>query len=78
MKPSLDTRYPNIAYFVQAVGWIEIGHDDDSPLTSFLRALDAGGMVWEGQDDYATLDEAFENMEQGLGAWMREAGIQAA
>lgn len=78
MKRSLDARYPNVAYFVSAIGWIELGHDDDSPITSFIRALDAGGMVWEGQDDYATLDAAFDDLEQGLGAWMHEEGIAEA
>jgi hypothetical protein len=31
-----------------------------------------GGMVWEGQDTYNSLDEAFQDLEQGLGAWMNE------
>src|SRR5436305_85144 len=49
---SFEQRYPNIAYFVAAVGWIHLGRDDDSPLTSVIRALDPGGMAWEGQDTY--------------------------
>ena len=40
-------------------GWIEIGHDDMS--RSFGRALDEGGLVWEGQEDYATLDDALRD-----------------
>ena len=52
-----------------------IGHDD-SPLTSFIRAIDPGGMVWEGKDAYKTLDEAFQDLEQGLERWMREEGIE--
>jgi hypothetical protein len=51
-------------------GWIEMGHDDMS--RSFVRALDEGGLVWEGQDDYATLDDALRDLEAGLAAWMRE------
>ena len=73
---SLESLYPNIRYFADEYGWIEFGTDDDSPLTSFIRALDAGGMVWEGQDDYATLDEAFADLERGLIAWMEEVGIE--
>jgi hypothetical protein len=33
-------------------------------------------MVWEGKDAYKTLDEAFQDLEQGLGRWMREEGIE--
>jgi hypothetical protein len=40
-------------------GWIDIGHDDMSQ--SFVRALDEGGLVWEGQEDYATLDDALRD-----------------
>lgn len=77
MVASFETLYPNIAYFVDAIGWIEMGRDDDSPLTSFIRALDQGGMVWEGKDEYKTIDQAFRDLEQGLGEWMREQGIEA-
>jgi hypothetical protein len=76
MATSFDASYPHIARFVDAIGWIEVGHDDDSPLTSFIRAIDPGGMVWEGKDEYKTLDEAFQDLEEGLGNWMREQGIK--
>ena len=49
MAQSLDTTYPTIARWVLEYGWIEIGHDDMS--RSFVRALDEGGLVWEGQED---------------------------
>jgi hypothetical protein len=76
MASSLNTLYPNIAYFVDEIGYIEIGRDEDSPLTSFIRALDAGGMIWEGKDEYETLDEAFQDLEAGLGEWMRAEEIE--
>lgn len=72
---SFEDAYPNITHFVDAIGFITIGHDD-SPLTSFIRAIDFGGMVWEGQDTYQTLEEAFQDLEAGLGKWMREEGIK--
>lgn len=59
MAQNLDTTYPAIARWVMEYGWIEMGHDDMS--RSFVRALDAGGLVWEGQDDYATLDDALRD-----------------
>jgi hypothetical protein len=44
----------------------------DGMSRSFIRALDAGGMVWEGQEYYATLGDALQDVEAGLAAWMRE------
>jgi hypothetical protein len=75
MATSFEASYPHIAHFVDAIGRIEVGHDDDSPLTSFIRAIDSGGMVWEGKDAYQALDEAFQDLESGLENWMREQGI---
>ncbi len=76
MATSIDELYPHTAYFVEAIGWIEIGSDEDSPLTSFIRALDAGGLVWEGKDEYQTLDAAFQDLEQGIAEWMEQTGIE--
>lgn len=75
MPNSLESLYPNTCHFVGSIGWIEIGNDDDSPLTSFIRALDAGGMVWEGEDDYPTLDAAFADLERGIREWMKDVGL---
>ena len=55
---SFETRYPNIAAWVQD-GGIEIGCDDCS--RSFVRALDIGGIVWEGGSEYPTLDAALRD-----------------
>lgn len=73
---SFDDSHPNITYFAESIGWIEIGYVDDSPLTSFIRANDPGGMVWEGKDQYKNLTEAFQDLEKGLGEWMLENGIE--
>jgi hypothetical protein len=40
-------------------GWIEMGQDHMS--RSFVRALDEGGLAWEGQGAYATLDDALRD-----------------
>ena len=78
MVPLFDTRYPTIAAFVTTIGWVELGHDDNSRLTSFIRALDPGGIVWEGNDDYTTVDEVLHDLENGLRLWMHEQGIMPA
>lgn len=39
---------PAIAHWVKDCGFIEMGYGDCNQ--SFARALDIGGMVWEGKD----------------------------
>ena len=46
MPQHLEATYPTIARWVREYGWIEIGQDEMS--RSFIRALDAGGLVYEG------------------------------
>ena len=75
MKALFEESYPNIAHFVTAIGSIEIGYDEDSPLTSFIRAVDTSGLVWEGRDRYPSIEEALQDLEKGLEEWMLEIGI---
>ena len=42
--------YPHVSDWVKSYEWIEIGYDDYSH--TFVRALDIGGMIWEGEEDY--------------------------
>ena len=71
MTESFEDRYPNIAAWVQD-GWIELGCDDYS--CSFVRVLDIGGMVWEGEERYETVDEALAEAEAAIAAWLGENG----
>jgi len=48
------------------------GVDDDSQ--SFLRALDMGGMVWEGKSKYKTVDAALDDLEAALEKIIEEIG----
>jgi hypothetical protein len=68
---SFEARYPNIASWVQDA-WIEVGRDDTG--RSFVRALDIGGLVWEGEESYASLDEALRALDAGIAAWLEETG----
>ena len=70
MESQFSKTYPNIAYWVEACGWIEIGWDEYSD--SFIKAFDEGGTVWEGAEEYETVDEALQALEKGLAAWMEE------
>ena len=68
---AFEERYPSIASWVQE-GWIEIGRDEYS--RSFVRVLNIGGMVWEGEEDYETVDEALSEAEAAISAWLEENG----
>jgi hypothetical protein len=70
-RDALTAHYPHIAQWV-GDGWIEMGRDDTN--RSFVRALDIGGLVWEGDAHYRTLDEAFQALDAGIAAWLKENG----
>ena len=72
MATHFESTYPHITRFVQEHGWIEMGYDADSPLTSFLRAVHMGGMVWEGKDDYDSVDDAFRELNAFLRLWLED------
>jgi hypothetical protein len=69
---SLSLTYPNIAAWIEFYGWIEIGQDDFSQ--SFVRALDIGGMVWDGKSKYKTVDAALDDLEAALEKIIDEIG----
>ena len=63
--------YPFVARWVnEEEGWFEIGSDEYS--TSFVRALHQGGMVWEGEPSYPTMDAAFAALDAGIAEWLEE------
>jgi hypothetical protein len=66
---TFEVRYPYISSWVQD-GWIEIGRDDCG--RPFLRAMDIGGLVWEGEGPYASMDEALQALEEGIAEWLEE------
>jgi len=69
---SFESVYPNIAAWVSNGGWVEIGYE--SYTGSFVRALDEGGMIWEGVSRYESLDYTLRALEQGIADWMEEHG----
>jgi hypothetical protein len=72
-KPTgFEQMYPNIAEWVSSYGWIEIG--DDGQSSSFVRALNEGGLVWEDNDDDATLDEVLRTLDAFLAEQMSQYG----
>jgi hypothetical protein len=70
---SFEQTYPNVSEWVKGYGWIEIGFDEYS--RAFVRAFDIGGTVWEGEEEYPSLDAAFQALETALTKWMDENGF---
>ena len=73
MPQSFEDKYPNIARWVyEHQGIIEIGNDPDGLSTSFVRAIDLGGMPWEGADEYKSLDDALLDLEVNIQTYLEE------
>ena len=70
MNKSFEEKYPNLTDFIYTQGVIKIGYDEDT--SSFVVAYDEGGTIYEGQDSYNSLEEAFEDLETGITAYLEE------
>lgn len=66
---TIEANYPHIARWVRDFGWIAIGQDDYS--RSMVRALDIGGMIWEGKTRYPSFDALLQDLDQALAAWLK-------
>ena len=69
-EPAFEATYPHLARWVIGGGWVELGHTDDT--RSMARALDEGGMVWEGKESYTGLDELLQDLDEGIARWSEE------
>ncbi len=73
MASSFDSKYKNIARWIEEhEGYLEIGYDVDSPLDSFIRVLDCGGMPWSGKDSYSSIDEALQDADDALSEILKD------
>ena len=73
MPSSFESKYPAITRWAKEFGVIEIGHDGF--VDNYVKALDKGGMPWGGKSTYRTIDEALEEMERGIKAFLKEQGL---
>ena len=62
--------YPHLARWIMGEGWVELGRTDDGP--SLARALDEGGLVWDGQERYGSVDEMLRDLDAGIAQWLTE------
>ena len=42
----------------------------------YAGVYDAGGIVWEMDKPFTSLDEVLDKMERAIGVWCREQGIE--
>lgn len=69
---TFEDKYPSLADWVINRGRIEIGEEGFLP--SFIRVLDEGGLVWEGNTHYPSIDAALADAEAGVKEWIGENG----
>jgi len=62
---AMAAAYPRLAAWIGQDGGVELGRADDG--RSMARALDASGVVWQGQESYSGLGELPQDLEAGLG-----------
>jgi hypothetical protein len=69
MNGSFAQTYPRLTEWITTHGWIELGQTDWT--RSFIRVLDEGGMVWEGDERYPSLEDALLAAEHAVITWWR-------
>jgi hypothetical protein len=69
-RSTFAERYPNVDRWVRGYGWIELG--EDLPGRAFVLVLDEGGIIWDGEATYPSVDAALEALDAALGAHLRE------
>ena len=68
-----EEQYPTIHRFIEKIGWSEIGQHE--VISSFVRAYDQGGTVYEGKASYRSMEAAFQDLEVGIKAYLDKWGI---
>jgi hypothetical protein len=70
MPGGFEQLFPSLSRWVQGYGYIELGDDDCR--TSLIRVLDIGGMLWESESRYPSLDDALQAAEAAVAKILRE------
>lgn len=69
---TFEEKYPMIAWWFDFDGLIELGYDSGGYLHSQIRVLDPGGMLWEGKEEYDSIEDALNDAEEFLAGWKKE------
>ena len=63
IKFSFEKAYPNLMWYIDGLGTIEIGSDEH--YDSWLRLIDEGGLRYESEEN--DLDEALKAADEWVG-----------
>lgn len=74
MTQSIDEKYRNISMWM-ADGGIEIGYCDDGYTNVSARVIDDGGVVWETEETFTSLEAVLDAIEAGIAEWCNERGV---
>ena len=72
---ALDEIYSHLVAWVKEVGSIEIGYNYSDHDPSFLRVIQYTDLVWSSDSSFASLEDAFAEMETTIAKWCEEQGI---
>ena len=61
-------QYPSLTAFLDNGGKLEIGYIYELGVS--VIAFDEGGVIWEGKEDYESLETLLEEAEQAIEAWI--------
>ena len=67
---SFDDAYPALTEWTTYHGWIEVGVIDG--FSSRIQVLDEGGMIWQGEASYPSLEAALQDAESAVDRWLEE------
>ena len=67
---SVDEAYPALREWVTSHGWIEVGLIEG--FSSMIQVLNEGGLIWEGEASYPSLDAALRAADEAIDQWMEE------
>jgi hypothetical protein len=71
----IDDKYRNIRMWM-ADGGIEIGYCDGGYSNVTARVIDDGGVVWETEETFTSLEAVLDAIEAAIANWCDEHGIE--
>lgn len=72
---TIDEKYPNIRMWM-ADGGIEIGNTDAGYRDTTATVYDEGGVVWETEETFTSLEALLDAIEAAIANWCEEHGIE--
>ena len=68
--PGFDDACPALRERVASQSWIEVGLIEG--FSSMIQVLNEGGLIWEGEASYPSLDAAFRAADEAIDQWLEE------